>query len=86
MAAKKSSSARRNLLRTLAKQSHESYRRKNLHEHEDLSMLCYLLRVASPRARHVIYQGNKFPVVHSLGYRAAVCPDTGLKLVGVIDI
>lgn len=86
MAAKKSTGIRRKLLRTLAKQSSEAYRRKNLHEHEELSMLCYLLRGASPRARHVVYENVKFPIVHSLVYRAAVCPDSGMKLVGVFDL
>lgn len=86
MASKKPNGARRRLLRTLAKQSKEAYRRKNLHEHEELSMLCYLLRTASPRARSVVFQNVSFPVVHTLVYRAAVCPDSGTYLVGVFDL
>ncbi|HQU79403.1 MAG TPA: hypothetical protein PLU47_08045 [Azonexus sp.] len=86
MAANKLTGASRKLLRTLAKQSKEAYRRKNLHKHEELSMLCYLLRTASPRARSVVFENVSFPIVHTLVYRAAVCPDSGMKLVGVFDL
>ena len=86
MAGKKPISARRKLLRTLAKQSHEAYALRNLQDHLELSMLSFLLRCAKPRARHVVYQGVKFQIVHSLVYRAAVCPDSGIKLVAALDL
>jgi hypothetical protein len=81
-----SETCRRRLLSKLAKQSQRALKTRNKVFGQELSDLAYLIRCAAPRARHVAYGGIKFPLVHSLIWRAALCPETGVRLVGVIDL
>ncbi|WP_305073460.1 hypothetical protein [Propionivibrio sp.] len=51
-----------------------------------LDMLCWLAKVASPRARSVTWGGKRFVLKHGLWNRVVVCPRTGRRLVGTVDL
>lgn len=51
-----------------------------------LGMLAWLAKVARPRARSVEWCGARFPLSHGLCARVVVCPRTGRRLVGTIDL
>lgn len=76
-----SKTGHQNLLYKLAKQSQRALKTRNKVIGPELSDLIYLIRCASPRARHIYYRGLKFPIVHSFVWRGVVCPQTGVGLV-----
>ena len=51
-----------------------------------LGMLAWLAKVARPQARSVEWRGVRFPLSHGLWARVVVCPRTGRRLVGTVDL
>lgn len=59
---------------------------QDLSRYPVLAMLAKLARAAGPRTRRVSLGGTHFPLSHELWRRVVICPRTGRRLVGVVDL
>ncbi len=59
---------------------------RNWSDAPDLLALSREVGNAQPRARSVSFRGVKFPLMHTLYQRVAVCPETRRPLVGALDL
>ena len=84
--AKPNKTPRQALLAKLRQQAERALARGRGHLDDELGMLAYFLRYTPQRKMHVTYQNIRFPIRHAFAYRAAICPETGMSLVMVLDI
>jgi len=80
-----SAAARQRLLADLHRQSEAVFKTRCWNGCEDLAMLAYLARAAGHRARSVTWQGVRFPLFSGILIRQVRCPDSGVRLVGVVS-